>query len=690
MHFLNLSVENFGVFKGEHSFDLRPYTEDRQMHHMTIFSGHNGAGKTTLFQAMMLALHGSAYFGEDQYKRFILKRMHRPFRLNGETQASEYSRVLLSFQYIDSGKYTNIQVERKWRRSGDTLKELPLEILQDGQPPDVSQDDYQVWLDEYISPGYGRLCFFDAEQLDSLANYGQQGKILEEMLQRLLGLDLVQRLQVDLGQVISRQGSTAKIEHLYAKVLELRSEADTLERQLTWLQQELDEANATITDVQSALSQQERFLVAEGGTYAAKRPLLQQRHDEIKKEVESLSSQIHAMCTDLLPFTLIPELCLELSKRLAHEMDIQRRKIVGALWQDKLSSVRQLLAQEDLWKEVEITPDGRKTLTARLLEQLSIDNEGQSSDNEAAIIHHLAEPDQKQLRQWIAQVLQTIPQQVQSLGNRLRSLKEEQRNIEVELKRAPDDAILAPIHAEIARLQELLNNKRRRHAKLNEQIGSLRFQLDEKLRTLKSAIEQYEKAQKNEKQLKWAEQSRLALRTYKDTLIRQKLSQLEDELTQCFNRLCSKEHLLSRTYIDANTFEIRLEGADGKPFGLNNFSAGERQLYALALLWALRMVGNKSLPLAIDTPLARLDEGHRQRLLDDYIPHVSEQVLLFTTDTELDANLLSQIKPFLARVYRLTYNSELGETTYVCESGYEKATEGINVMTVGERSINGI
>jgi DNA sulfur modification protein DndD len=93
-----------------------------------------------------------------------------------------------------------------------------------------------------------------------------------------------------------------------------------------------------------------------------------------------------------------------------------------------------------------------------------------------------------------------------------------------------------------------------------------------------------------------------------------------------------------------------------------SLSAGERQLYALALLQALRQMSGRQLPLLIDTPLARLDEHHRSQVLHEYLPHVSSQVILFTTDAEIDDGLLAEAEPFVARVYRLDYDPEAQET----------------------------
>ena len=667
MHFLNLTVENFGVFNGRHSFELAPYFDKDGAHHLTIFSGHNGAGKTTLFQAMGLALFGSAFLGDlistQQYNSFILSRMHR---FPNNTKLSDSSKAAMKIQFTRSGRYFDIEVERRWQKNGRFLKET-LTVLQNGQPPEIDPGDYQTWLDDFISPGVGRICLFDAEQLDALASTDQQSKVLQETLDRLLGLDLVQRLQIDLEQLLTRQGSTNKIDQLYTKLIEQRTIVDEIEEQLTQQRLELEEVNTDVSNCVSGLAQQERALAAEGGAYAAKRPLLQERLQVVKKDVEILSAELRDLCADLLPFALAPELCLQLSKRLSMEMDIRSKRMFSTLWQEKLPEVEALLKADELWEQIEVSHRTRELLTERLVEKLVVLKDSQHSE-ETKIIQHLAEPEQKQLKQWILQVLRSVPQQVQSLGERLRNLKAEQHRLEVDLDRAPDDAVLVPLHAEIARLQNLLNEKQKRQTQLSTFIGSLQFQYNEKFRELQTILEQYEKAHKVEKQQRLADRSRLVLRTYKDALIQQKLASLEDALTLCFNKICRKETLLSRVSIDPENFSIYLEGTDGNTVNLNNFSAGERQLYALALIWSLRLVSHRPLPLAIDTPLARLDEMHRLRFINDYLPKVSDQVLLFTTDAELDVNLLTLVRPYVARIYRLNHDADLGESTVTSES----------------------
>ncbi len=103
---------------------------------------------------------------------------------------------------------------------------------------------------------------------------------------------------------------------------------------------------------------------------------------------------------------------------------------------------------------------------------------------------------------------------------------------------------------------------------------------------------------------------------------------------------------------------------EGRP---ERLSAGERQLLAVSILWAMGRASGRPLPVAVDTPLGRLDGIHRRQLVERYFPHAAGQVLLLSTDEEVDADLYAVLEPFVGRAYRL-HHDELRGTRI--EEGY--------------------
>lgn len=661
MLFSRLTITNFGVFKGTHDFELLPRISDGKQYNLIVFSGHNGAGKTTLFQAFSLALQGQTALGNrvstQSYNDYILARIHRN-TLNPWVNAE--SGVKVVFQYTRSGQTTTIEVERKWQKiNSERVKEV-LTILQNDQPLDIDLADYQIWLNDIFPYGLASICFFDAERLDNATATENHSKLLSETVNKLLGLDIVQRLQSDLDHYTLRSGSVGKIEEIRSQIAKYQIEVDNLEAQLSQNDAETKVVTASIKEIDNEILDQEHQLAAEGGSFAARRPVWQERIAVIQKDITKLSDELREMTNELLPFALAPELCQMLNERLEEEIHTQQLAVARSVWQNNIPLLKDKLQRIDIWRGLDITQENAQEVVVRFIKFLNDESFQDISFGE--VIHQLSSADRKRLQVWISQVLSSIPRIVKNLGEQLHKLQEEQSNLLLNLQRTPDDELLKPIHNQIQELQKRKALAEKQEKKLIEQAGSLSFQEDEQKRLLQRSIEQLNEVQKIENQLVLVDKSKAALRTYKDVLLRQQLLIFEKALVRTFNQLCHKEHLLAAAKINAETYEVELLGAKGQNINLEGFSAGERQLYIMSLLRAAREVSGRQLPLAIDTPLARLDEEHRLRLVEEFFPHSSSQVILFVTDAELNSGLIELVKPYLTRLYILRYDAELGGT----------------------------
>jgi len=61
------------------------------------------------------------------------------------------------------------------------------------------------------------------------------------------------------------------------------------------------------------------------------------------------------------------------------------------------------------------------------------------------------------------------------------------------------------------------------------------------------------------------------------------------------------------------------------------------------------------LPFIIDTPLGRLDLDHRDNLVKKFFPDASHQLIILSTDTEIDNKYMNSLKPNIVRTYNLDY-----------------------------------
>jgi DNA sulfur modification protein DndD len=74
------------------------------------------------------------------------------------------------------------------------------------------------------------------------------------------------------------------------------------------------------------------------------------------------------------------------------------------------------------------------------------------------------------------------------------------------------------------------------------------------------------------------------------------------------------------------------------------------------LSWALAKSSGKVLPTVIDTPLGRLDIPHREKLIANYFPKASNQVLIFATDAEISNEHYLSLKPYISKEYTINYD----------------------------------
>lgn len=146
------------------------------------------------------------------------------------------------------------------------------------------------------------------------------------------------------------------------------------------------------------------------------------------------------------------------------------------------------------------------------------------------------------------------------------------------------------------------------------------------------------------------------LREFGEALRREKILEVSERFVEAFNQLSTKRNLISRLQIDPSTFSTILSRGNGTSVPKESLSAGEKQVYAIAMLIALARVSGRPLPFIIDTPLARLDTEHRTNLVARFFPYVSHQVVVFSTNSEIDQDYFGRLKPHISRAYLLTYD----------------------------------
>ena len=115
--------------------------------------------------------------------------------------------------------------------------------------------------------------------------------------------------------------------------------------------------------------------------------------------------------------------------------------------------------------------------------------------------------------------------------------------------------------------------------------------------------------------------------------------------------------------MNTETLDLKYIDYSGVEVPRSSLSAGEKQLMVIAILWALAKCSKKKLPVIIDTPLSRLDSIHRKALIESYFPYASDQTIILSTDSEIDAQDYELMKDNVGDEFILMYDDDSKSTT---------------------------
>ncbi len=151
--------------------------------------------------------------------------------------------------------------------------------------------------------------------------------------------------------------------------------------------------------------------------------------------------------------------------------------------------------------------------------------------------------------------------------------------------------------------------------------------------------------------------ARETLARFRQTVAARNVERLENLISDRLQTILRKrDSLVDRVRIDPDSFELELRDKEGRSLDPLLLSAGERQLLAVAIVWALAKASGRTLPTIIDTPLGRLDGVHRSKLVESYFPEASHQVILLSTDEEINGRYYQQLKPKISREYLISFD----------------------------------
>lgn len=647
-----LVLHNFRVFNGTHTIDLAPRKRrhDDNPRPIILFGGLNGAGKTSILSAIRLALYGRLAFGpatqQQEYIEHLSSLIHNgAHNIERPTEAA----IELTFTYNKDGYESEFTVQRTWENGHKDR----LYLQQDGKAlNELNDDQCQGFLNELIPHGIADLFFFDGEKIAELAE-DESGTILRTAVRRLLGLDLISKLRNDLMIFVKRQQSSQLADSQQQQLAALEVQIKQLDYQTEEILEKADFTKTRIDFLSKDIIRYEGLLNAQGGAFAHTKTQEKQKVETLLKDKERLEKALRQECDGSLPYALAPNTLSRLLQQIDNETQIKQARN----FEKELSL---FLAQ--LKNDIAF----RSESTGRIAAESIADNlkDYMASKPKGDLLFDISEREAGMLQQSIEKDSKNAWQRFDLYRKQLTDVEQQLEQAAANIARAPEDEQLLDIFEKLRdldRQREALGQKY--HSLLEDAKHTKQKQLDcvrqvQKTHDTVRNQHDFSSAYKN------AQETIKLLDSYSEVLIQARVRTLSTNFELAYRKLARKEDLQLNSHINPETFDVELVDDKGSIINRKLLSAGEKQIYAIAILEALAKTSGRDLPVIIDTPLGRLDSKHRDKLINNYFPEASHQVVLLSTDTEVDERyFVDQLRDDISHAYEIVFNAHTKSST---------------------------
>ncbi len=663
-----IELTNFRAYHGTQIVDLTSCASDSTKNVVAI-GGLNGAGKTSLLDGITFALLGveNAYMflegvakrgdGREQIDRTLNGLLNREAKEVGEREAQ----VTLSF--LDDDRRL-LCVQRTWLYDQrGRYRDDELLVTMSGE--NETEDMYEDYLKNLIPPEVVKFFMFDGEKIQAIAQDEVGEKVLDG-INSLLGFHVLDALTSDMDELQEKYRRKAKKRNKQEEDLAVeRAEEMKLSNQLGELkdeQIELEERVDGLKDTNRQLVEELSSLL--GGQGASPRDLnnqLEQTNDTIRGLKADVLGSVDRWVIPAMPANLLRDLSAQLAgEEERAQWEEGKRKVEP----QKNRLIARVLGDNAPQPTPQLEATQVEFLRYRVQEEWEdLFNPPPPGIAETVIHGHLSNEERGQAQAKCGQVIRSGSLDLRGLLARLDSAERKARDLRQQLERIGDgervNAVIeekSQVDRELGEAEQSWESLQRRIVTVNRDLRTVRTNIRKKEDELLESGQSGERAN-------FVRKVKRVVQQYQEALRPRKRDEVARHLSDMYRLLARKEDVVERIELDEKTYRPRLLDRRGNSMPLHSLSAGEREIYALSLLWALAKTSRRGLPVVIDTPLARLDSEHRANIVKRYLPEAGPQVIVLSTDTELDHEYFHLIEDRLATTLRLEFDPATERTT---------------------------
>ncbi len=626
---------------------------------VVVIGGSNGYGKSSILEAFVLGLFGRRAIsdvgfltqagggrGEQRraYRNALECNLHRSKKARDDGVCS----VTLDFATPEGP----VSVERKWYFEEDGRliedeEELLLRVGDDRRllatPAGLAAADwYEEEIDRRVMPsGLAPFFVFDGEQVERWAERQLTDQV-RSAVARMLGIESLRELVGDL-LAFARDRERDSVGDGSPGGRSDAVEIERLERELRTVSKQLETSAATLARLREAREVALRRVAAlEGGSHADLQELLQGEH-RLAAEHASLTRELASVLAEHGPALLAGE---GLLRRTVDAIEAACGWQGPDLAPDEIDAAWARFASAD-------PPLGEKltaSLRRRFAEALGTGPAARAEDAHGHLDRQSRRSVAARLRKAFGDGRNKVKAAAAAAAEVAVSIDALTRAAAEGKRRSAD---LAAAQAELMELSAATKAAEAERGSLSRSAVGIVARLNP---LKEEAMRRASRLQDAAPRLRVAARARslsTTLNAHLADIAEGEHRRLGEEVTRSYRTLSHKDQL-ARIDIGVDG-DVTLFDPSGRDVTDYRLSAGESQLFALALITAVGTIVGDRLPLLIDTPLSRLDTRHREGVLDMLSARRSQTILL-TQPEEINARHLARLKPVLGAALHLVHS----------------------------------
>lgn len=683
MRIRSITLTNFRLYNGANSV----FFDEADGRNIYLISGENGFGKTTFLHSLLWCLYGRLMTDIDEsvrkeisnrggYNSFLKSNLNSLSRQNVERlvhsiltkikkcgYSFDNEKIKSDSVYSVSIDFTDVFIPSipcnslRISRSYDYIQEKEtVEVFIDGKLNELSKEiGSEVFINDFIlNKDIARFFFFDSERIVALAdtNTVEEKRKLNSAYNEVLGVKKYEDLKRNLENLRLRFRRKSDDITSRNKLIALIDQQDALKESITRMEENLSDLDDRLTNLNSENESLQVELLREGNNITIEELRRQEAIVKSTKEKDEEYKAKLKLFLEYAPFAIAGKLLSETREQV--ELDHQ-----ASLAKSNVLNQNALLLQ--ISRDINEAIDGCKDASL-WAEQLKEGIEGilskyvgvEGSDEQ---LLSLSEAEYKEFVAVYTNVTTTYKSEFAHLADDYKKnkqiLERASRRI-ANMQNNENDSVIKSI-------RQKKNEVERQIAAIDTQIRKLVEDKAFASRDLTSVTKQITELSKtvslDDSDIKKdaiAESLITELDTFLASLKQEKKASLERRIKASMNALMHKESFIGsvKVNISDEAMDIDLLSPSGDLIRKDSLSKGEQQLYATSLLKALVDESGLSFPVFIDSPLQKFDKSHSNKIITEFYPTISKQVVLFPllhkelTEAELDI-----MKPLVNATY---------------------------------------